>query len=89
MAQAARAIPATRRSCGGRTVIAPESFTRYDPVARALTSVDTGSVSRVYQELKPLLDSAYGELAEPGRTFEQALTEAIGRIADYLETVRD
>jgi Protein of unknown function (DUF3014) len=64
----------------GRTVIAPESFTRYDPAARALTSVDTQSVNRVYQELKPLLDSAYGELAPPGRTFEQALTEAIGRL---------
>jgi hypothetical protein len=64
----------------GRTVIAPEGFTRYDPAARALTSVDTQSVNRVYQELKPLLDSAYGEIAPPGRTFEQALTEAIGRL---------
>ena len=73
----------------GRTVIAPESFTRYDPVARALTSVDTGSVSRVYQELKPLLDSAYGELAEPGRTFEQALTEAIGRLVAVPVPPRD
>ena len=73
----------------GRTVIAPESFTRYDPVARALTSVDTGSVNRVYQELKPLLDSAYGELAPPGRTFEQALGEAIGRLVAVPVPTRD
>ena len=73
----------------GRTVIAPESFTRYDPVARALTSVDTGSVNRVYQELKPLMDSAYGELAEPGRSFEQALTGAIQRLVDVPVPPRD
>ena len=74
---------------GGRTVIAPESFTRYDPVARALTSVDTSSVNRVYQELKPLLDSAYGELAPPGRTFEQALGEAIERLVSVPVPPRD
>ena len=58
-------------------------------MARALTSVDTSSVSRVYQELKPLLDSAYGELAEPGRNFEQALTEAIQRLVDVPVPPRD
>ncbi|MBF5041596.1 DUF3014 domain-containing protein [Aggregicoccus sp. 17bor-14] len=65
---------------GGKVVIAPESFSRYDPVARAVTSVDTQSVNRVYQELKPLLDSAYGEIAPPGNTFEQALAGAIGKL---------
>jgi hypothetical protein len=64
----------------GQAVIAPESFTRYEAVARAVTSVDTQSVSRVYQELKPLLDSAYGELAPPGSRFEDALAGAIGRL---------
>lgn len=73
----------------GRTVIAPESFTRYDPVARALTSVDTASVGRVYQELKPLLDAGYAELAPPDRTFEQALTEAIGRLVAVPVPPRD
>lgn len=72
------AFRVTQRS--GQAVIAPESFSRYDPVARAVTSVDTRSVGRVYRELEPLLDSAYSELAPPGSTFEEALTGAIARL---------
>ncbi len=64
----------------GRTVMAPESHARFNGIANALASVDTRGVQRVYQELKPLLDAAHAELAPPGRTFEQELAQAIGRL---------
>ncbi|WP_233261229.1 DUF3014 domain-containing protein [Vitiosangium sp. GDMCC 1.1324] len=67
-----------RRS--GRTVIAPESYARFDGIARAIASVDTRGVQRVYQELKPLLEAAHAEIAPPGRPFDQVLAQAIGRI---------
>lgn len=64
----------------GRTVIAPESYARFDGVARAFASVDTQGVQRVYQGLKPLLEAAHAEIAPPGRTLDQVLTQAIGRL---------
>ena len=69
---------ATRRT--GRTVIAPESYARFDGIARAIASVNTQGVRRVYQELKPLLEAAHAEIAPPGRTLDQVLTQAIGRL---------
>jgi hypothetical protein len=68
----------TRRA--GRTVIAPETYARSDGIARAFASVNTQGVQRVYQELKPLLEAAHAEIAPPGRTLDQALTQAISRL---------
>lgn len=64
----------------GRTVMAPESYARYDDVARAVGSVDVKAVQRVYQALKPLLDAAHAEMAPPGRSLEQALAQAVDRL---------
>lgn len=68
----------TRRA--GRTVMAPASQARFDGIARALASVDTRGVQRVYQELGPLLEAAHAELSPPGRSFGQVLSQAIGRL---------
>lgn len=65
---------------GARTVIAPESYARFDGIARAFASVNTQGVQRVYQELKPLLEAAHAEIAPPGRTLDQVLSQAIGRL---------
>ncbi|RKG69887.1 DUF3014 domain-containing protein, partial [Corallococcus exercitus] len=64
----------------GHTVTAPESHTRYDGVARVITSLDSKAVGQVYQELKPLLDAAHAELAPPGRSLDATLSQAIGRL---------
>lgn len=64
----------------GHTLMAPESMARYDVVARVVASVDTKAVQRVYQELKPLLDAAHAELAPPGRSLDQSLAQALGRL---------
>ncbi|MBN9685717.1 MULTISPECIES: DUF3014 domain-containing protein [unclassified Corallococcus] len=64
----------------GHTVASPESHTRYDAVARVITSLDAKKAGQVYQELKPLLDAAHAELAPPGRSLDATLSQAIGRL---------
>ncbi|HYO54943.1 DUF3014 domain-containing protein [Archangium sp.] len=66
----------------GRAFIAPESFARYDTVARVLTSLDTRVSARTYQTLKPLIDEAYREISRPGQRFDQTLANAIQRMLD-------
>lgn len=61
----------------GKTTIDPQSYARYDAVARVMGSLDVPGVARVWLELKPLVDRVYAELAPPGRTFEQTLNQAI------------
>jgi hypothetical protein len=64
----------------GRMLMAPASTARYDTVARVIASLNANAAKVAYQELKPLLDAAHAELAPPGRTLEQNLAQAIGRL---------
>lgn len=66
----------------GHTFIAPESFARYDLVARAFTSLDTQATAGAYKALKPLLDQAFAEIGRPGQGFEATLSRAIQRLLD-------
>lgn len=66
----------------GRLFIAPESYARYDPVARALTSLDTQATAEAYKTLKPLLDRAFAEIGRPGQRFDATLSSAIQRLLD-------
>jgi hypothetical protein len=66
----------------GATFIAPESFARYDPVARAFTSLDTQATAGAYKVLKPLLDQAFAEIGRPGQRFDETLSRAIQRLLD-------
>ncbi|WP_257454510.1 DUF3014 domain-containing protein [Archangium lipolyticum] len=66
----------------GRTFIAPESFARYDPVVRVVSSLDTQATARAYGVLRPLIDEAHKEISRPGQGFEQTLANAIQRLLD-------
>ncbi len=66
----------------GRTVIAPESFARYDTVTRVITSLDTQGSARTYKTLKPLINDAYKEISRPGQRFDQTLSNAIQKLLD-------
>jgi hypothetical protein len=66
----------------GRTVIAPESFARYDAVARVVSSLDAQASARVYRTLKPLIDGAYKEISRPGQRFDQTLARSIQNLLD-------
>lgn len=61
----------------GKITIDPKSYERYDAVARVIGSLDVPGAGRAWLELKPLVDRVYAEIAPPGRTFEQTLTQAI------------
>ncbi len=58
----------------------PESFARYDPLARAISAVDIPGLARAIQETMPLLELAYTELGRPDRSFAQALLAALDRL---------
>ncbi len=66
----------------GKTFIAPESFARYDSVARVLGSFDTQITVNTYKALKPIFDQAFAEIARPGQQFDQTLSRAIQRMLD-------
>jgi len=68
------------RSEGGRTVLDPDSYARYDGVADVVASLDAQACARLYATFRPLLESAYRELGRPDRTFDQTLSLAIARL---------
>jgi hypothetical protein len=74
----AEAFSATRR--GGRLIIDPKSYARYDSFADGIASLDSAGSARALQTLLPLLDTAYRELGHPGGGFEAALDQAIAGI---------
>lgn len=63
----------------GKTFIAPSSFRRYDLVATVVASIDTAGAVRLYRDLYPLFEEAYGELGNPDH-FEDAGRRAIDRL---------
>lgn len=63
---------------GGKTFVAASSFRRYDLVAAVVASIDTPGAVRLYRDLYPLFEEAYGELGNPDR-FEDSLRRAIDR----------
>jgi hypothetical protein len=61
---------------GGRTVIDPRSYERYDAIAAAAASIDPAGAARLYATLKPRLEEAHGDLGSNiplDRTLEQAI----------------
>ncbi len=64
----------------GSVVIDHASFQRYDFFAKAIASLDVEACSNVYATLRPLLESAYREIGEPGTTFEPVLARALQRL---------
>lgn len=66
----------------GHTFIAPESYARYDGVARVLGSLDTQATVQAYRMLKPLIDQAFKEIGPPGQRFDAVLSRALQRLID-------
>ena len=61
--------------------ISQESYGRYDLHAAVFDSFNTPGLTKLFQELEPLLDEAYAELGHPDtpfrRTVERALTHLL------------
>lgn len=65
---------------GGRLVVDPRSYDRYDGVADAIASIDPHGAAEIYRRVRPLTDDAYRELGRNDRSFDDALAGAIRRV---------
>ena len=61
----------------GHYLLDPKGYHRYDIYADTLASIDVGTEFRIYQTLKPLIDTAYQELGYPEGNFDSILRKAI------------
>ena len=65
----------------GATVVAPESYRRYDAFADAVASVDVDGAVRAYRGLHEVLQAAYRALGYPGASLDDVTARALHRIA--------
>jgi hypothetical protein len=65
---------------GGRTVIAPASYQRYDAFADAVATLDARALARAYRAIHPALEAAYRALGYPGAALDRATAKALQRI---------
>jgi hypothetical protein len=72
--------PFSTKEAGGRTVIAPESYARYDVVGDLVASVDAAAFARAYRALHGTLEAAYRALGGPGGSIDRATSRALHRI---------
>jgi hypothetical protein len=67
---------------GGKLYLHPKSYGRYDLLADAFVSLNTGRTVQAYQKLKPLFQEAYRELGYPEKDFHATLIRAIRRVLE-------
>ena len=67
---------------GGKIYLDSKSYERYDLLADAFVSLNTGRTIQAYEKLKPLFQEAYRELGYPQKDFHSTLVQAIKRILD-------
>lgn len=60
-----------------RTVIDRRSYARYDSLVEVVMSLDSQACARVYRQLEPFFDAAYGELGRPNDRFAVTLERAL------------
>lgn len=65
---------------GGRTVVDPAGYARYDAVAAAVESIDPQAASRAYATLAPRLEDAWRELGIAGTTFKDVSARAVAQV---------
>jgi Protein of unknown function (DUF3014) len=65
---------------GDRTVIAAESYSRYDATADAIDSVDARALASAYRRLHGALEAAFRELGYPTGSLDRLTVRALKRI---------
>jgi hypothetical protein len=68
------------QEAGGRLVIDPASYRRYDLLTGTFVSLDTEGTARLYRQLHPLFEEAYQELGIATRSFDDAMALAMGNL---------
>jgi len=72
--------PFVTQQKGGKLVIDPRSYQRYDIYADYIYSVDSKQFVQYYRSLKPSIDDFYAEIAKPNSRFDDALAQAINMV---------
>ncbi len=62
---------------GGKLWLDTPNFQRYDELVNLLASLDARKLTKIFDLLRPLLESAYGQLGYPGEDFGAATMRAI------------
>jgi len=65
---------------GGKLLVDPVCYHRYDLAAEVFTSLDTAGSVALYRELGPLIAEAHREIAGPGESFDVTLRAAISEL---------
>jgi hypothetical protein len=65
---------------GGRTLVATESYRRYDAVADAVASVDARALAQAYRTLQPAVEAAFRALGYPQGSLDRVTARALRRI---------
>jgi hypothetical protein len=65
---------------GGRSVIGPRAFERYNSHAAAVSGIDARGAARLYATLRPRIDEAYNELGAPHGDIDTTVERAIARL---------
>ena len=74
--------PFEARRTNGELKQTPASYERYDLAVDVFTSLDIGTAVQLFHTMEPLLDEAYREIAPPGASFRDALSQAIDRLLE-------
>jgi hypothetical protein len=64
----------------GDFIIDPVSYERYNLFTGFFTSLDDDGLVTAYNRLKPLVNQAYAEIAQPGKRFDATLIRAIDHL---------
>jgi Protein of unknown function (DUF3014) len=65
---------------GRRLVVDPRGYQRWNRVTSVLAAVDMRRCAGVFAKLSPMFTRAYAEIGPRGRTFDDALSQAIKRL---------
>jgi hypothetical protein len=60
----------------------PASYTRFNMLVNTFAAIDSEQAVARFRLLQPLFDAAYAELGYPGRSFDNALRQAISNVLD-------
>lgn len=74
--------PLTTAGRPPQRTIDPRSYSRYDGLVGAVTSIDPAAVAKIYRTIQPRLNQAYQGMGNPNRDVDNALRNAIDILLD-------
>ncbi len=66
----------------GRIFLNPEGYSRYDPIANIIASLDAEGCAKLYRQLRLPIQQAYKELGYPKQDFNETLKKAVVKLIE-------